>query len=59
MEAYLLAWLQEPRSLDELYVALKAVYPSLRKATLFGFLVRLKREGRVVYRYGRFLASKN
>jgi hypothetical protein len=58
LEAHLLALLREPRSLDELHATLKTLYPSLRKATLFGLLVRLKREGRVVYGNGRFLAGK-
>ncbi|GAA5336396.1 hypothetical protein YIM730264_24180 [Thermus hydrothermalis] len=58
LEAHLLALLREPHSLDELYFTLKNLHPNLRKVTLFGLLIRLKREGWVVYRDGRFLARE-
>jgi hypothetical protein len=35
----------------------KGYYPGLSKASLFALLVRLRREGRVLYREKRFLLS--
>ena len=56
-KAHLLALLQEPRSLEELHALLKPFYPGLSKATLFALLVRLRREGQVLYQGEGFLLS--
>jgi len=53
----LLRLLGEARSLEELHALVKPFYPGLSKASLFALLVRLRREGRVLYREGRFLLS--
>ncbi|WP_448567025.1 hypothetical protein [Thermus sp.] len=50
----MLRLLGEPCSLEELHTLLKPFYPGLSKASLFALLVRLRREGRVLYREGRF-----
>jgi len=57
LEAHLLRLLGEARSLEELHALVKPFYPGLSKASLFALLVRLRREGRVLYREGRFLLS--
>ncbi|GGM92455.1 hypothetical protein GCM10007092_01880 [Thermus composti] len=57
LEAQVLALLRTPMSLEELHDKLAPFHPGLRKATLFALLVRLRREGKVVYREGRFLAG--
>ncbi|WP_117237725.1 hypothetical protein [Thermus sediminis] len=54
LEAHLLRLLREPRSLEELHALLKPSYPGLSKASLFALLVRLRREGRLLYQEGRF-----
>ncbi|WP_018111917.1 hypothetical protein [Thermus igniterrae] len=54
LEAHVLALLREEETLDGLHARLKPLFPRLGKATLFALLVRLRREGRVVYREGRF-----
>nr|WP_243094778.1 hypothetical protein [Thermus thalpophilus] len=59
LEALILPLLKEPRSLEELHSALGLLYPGLRKATLFALLVRLKRQGKVLYQEGRFLARES
>ncbi|MDM7323705.1 MAG: hypothetical protein P3W93_001700 [Thermus sp.] len=58
LEANLLALLREARTLEDLYTQLRSLHPGLRKATLFALLVRLRREGRTVFRQGRFLARE-
>lgn len=57
LEAQVLALLRTPMSLEELHSKLASLHPRLRKAALFALLVRLRREGKVVYREGRFLAG--
>ncbi|WP_423247898.1 hypothetical protein [Thermus albus] len=54
LEAHLLALLREARTLEDLHLQLQPLHPGLRKATLFALLVRLGREGRVVFHQGRF-----
>ncbi|TBH21228.1 MULTISPECIES: hypothetical protein [Thermus] len=58
LEGHILSLLQEALSLEELHARLQPLYPGLRKATLFALLVRLRREGKVAFREGRFLAGK-
>ncbi len=67
LEAYLLHLLREPRTLaafppgkqlKDLHTQLQSPRPGLRKATLFALLVRLRREGKVAFRQGRFVAGK-
>ncbi|AEV17266.1 hypothetical protein TCCBUS3UF1_22300 [Thermus sp. CCB_US3_UF1] len=58
LEAQLLALLRKPCSLEELHLSLKPLYPGLRKATLFALLARLRRQGKVRYQEGRFLAGQ-
>lgn len=58
LEAYLLHLLREPRTLEDLHTQLQSLRPGLRKTTLFALLVRLRREGRVAFRQGRFSAKK-
>nr|WP_038029997.1 hypothetical protein [Thermus sp. NMX2.A1] len=45
-------------SLKDLHTQLQSLRPGLRKATLFALLVRLRREGKVAFRQGRFVAGK-
>ncbi|WP_135257229.1 hypothetical protein [Thermus caldilimi] len=58
LEAHLLHLLREPRTLEDLHTQLQPLHPGLRKATLFALLVRLRREGRVAFRQGRFSARE-
>ncbi len=58
LEAHILALLREPRTLEDLHLQLQPLHPGLRKATLFALLVRLRREGRVLFCEGRFLAGE-
>ncbi|QWK22629.1 hypothetical protein [Thermus antranikianii] len=58
LEAHLLALLREAKTLEDLHAQLQSLRPGLRKATLFALLVRLRREGKVVFRQGRFVAGK-
>lgn len=58
LEAYLLHLLREPRTLEDLHIQLQSLRPGLRKATLFALLVRLRREGKVAFRQGRFSARE-
>ncbi|WP_128415147.1 hypothetical protein [Thermus tenuipuniceus] len=58
LEAHLLHLLREPRTLEDLHTQLQALHPGLKKATLFALLVRLRREGKVAFREGHFLAGK-
>ncbi len=58
LEGHILSLLQEALSLEELHARLQLLYPGLKKATLFALLVRLRREGKVAFREGRFLAGK-
>ncbi|WP_185747732.1 hypothetical protein [Thermus amyloliquefaciens] len=58
LEAHILGLLRKALSLEELHARLKPLYPGLKKATLFALLVRLRREGKVAFREGRFLAGK-
>ncbi|WP_460171634.1 hypothetical protein [Thermus sp. FJN-A] len=54
LRAHLLALLRGGRSLEEVHAMLKPLFPGLSKGTLFALLVRLRREGRVILREGRF-----
>lgn len=67
LEAHLLHLLREPRTLaafppgkqlKDLHTQLQSLRPGLRKATLFALLVRLRREGKVAFRQGRFSARE-
>lgn len=58
LEAHILSLLREGLSLEEIHTRLQPLYPGLRKATLFALLVRLRREGKVAFKEGRFLAGK-
>ena len=58
LEAHLLALLREAKTLEDLHAQLQSLRPGLRKATLFALLVRLRREGKVVFRQGCFSARK-
>jgi hypothetical protein len=58
LEAAILALLGEGKDLEALLLALKPRFPRLSRARLFGLLVRMRRQGLVVYREGRFLRAE-
>lgn len=57
LRSHLLGLLRDGGSLEEIHSFLKPLFPGLSRGTLFALLLRLRREGRVAFREGRFFLA--
>lgn len=57
LQGHLLRLLRREHSLEEIHSLLKPLFPGLSQGTLFALLVRLRREGKVAFREGRFFLA--